>query len=261
MLRTQQPPTGIKPYGAGGSGSGGTQTQVYQLDLNNAKQMLNNIASEQGFGGKFTAADYREFMNDYNKKAKSLPSKYGPGFQQQSVFNPSDFARDWLWTNKNVADKTARGAALTSLNDLRALNDANGLNFKPEYLQGLVKQIATGKETLESVRVKMNQQAVARNYPWLADLHSLNPNASVRDLLSPEIGTIASVLEVDDSQVSLSDPLLGRVTAANGQKVALSRWDLEQAAMNDPRWQKTQAANVKARDAATGLARAFGFGI
>lgn len=263
------PATGMQAYGTTAKE---TPPQVQHIDLNSAKQILNKVAMDQGFTGKFTASDYNTFMKEYNAKAAYLPQTYkkvnGVMQMQPSMFSGTDFANNWLWAHSNITDKTAKGAALNNITMLTQIAKNNGLIKSPAEIQAAAKDIAVGGKSLEDFKIAWGNEAVdpitGGQYQMLANRMSSAPGATVRDLLSPYINQVASVLEVDPNEIDIHDNLIKQALGTgvvDGKNTSMSLYDVKLAAMNDPRWQKTQAANTVARDAAVGLARAFGFGV
>lgn len=253
---------------SGGYGLYNTPPQVYHIDQTGAQSALNIAALQNGYAGKFTAKDYNQFMNDYNAAAARNPASYrvinGVQYMQPSSFTPTDFTKHWLWAHANVSDPNLRGDAATTLSQLQAIAANNNLPLSQMEIQAAAKNVLNGTGTIDSYKQQWGQMAVSKYYPSLSDRMQATPGATVRDLLDPYISTIANTLELSPSQISLNDPLLHAAMGnggTDGKDTSLSMFQLQQAAMNDPRWQKTSTANKYAADAAVAVARGFGFGV
>ena len=75
---------------------------------------------------------------------------------------------------------------------------------------------------------------------------------------------LAKTWEMDEKDISMDDPIVMsymHYAGADGKGQQPSRYDLLLKAKSDRKYQSTQEANENARDAAVGLARAFGFGV
>lgn len=252
--------------GGGGSPAPQAQVQYQKIDTNTARMMLQQAATAQGYGGQITAQMVNEFKNKFNAAAAQSKTIYNPdGTTQYSAFDKDDFTKTWLWSNVSFDDKTARGTAVETLTALKTLARNNGLVRSEAELQATAKWIALGKATLDEVKIKWGQEAVDKYYPMLRDRYAQTPGVTVRDLMSPWLSTISSELEIPESDIGFDDPLilraLGKGGGVDGKDTSMSLYDLKLAAMDDPRWEKTSKANTYARDAATELARAWGFGI
>jgi hypothetical protein len=84
------------------------------------------------------------------------------------------------------------------------------------------------------------------------------------DLLNPAVNAIAKWLEIDPNSIDLTNPYLdkyARPDGAAGKTAMPSMADFITSLKNSPDAEKTTWANEAARGAATGLARAMGFGI
>jgi hypothetical protein len=82
--------------------------------------------------------------------------------------------------------------------------------------------------------------------------------------VQPYISELAKVLELPIDSIDLNNPYLQKAIRPDGtagKLPMLSIPDFTRMLMETPEWQNTKDANFKARDAATGLGRAFGLGV
>ena len=84
------------------------------------------------------------------------------------------------------------------------------------------------------------------------------------DILDPAINLISKWLEIPKGDIGLNNQYLEKYARPDGVAGKLgmpSLYDLELQLKNSPDAEKTSWANESARQGATGLARAMGFGI
>lgn len=264
------PAIGTQPYGAGGANL--PQQTIYTIDANGAKALLQKQARGSGLDTQFSTADINAFKNEYNaqaaKQAQTSITKVVNGKNvttyQPSAFSANDFADQWLWARTDMGDPKLAGQALSALQSVQAIVKGNGLDHVSDIeIKNLAKQVASGVLKIGDVQTEMGQQA-AMYYPQFADRLAKNPTATVSDLAKPYISNMATRLELDPATISLSDPTLDKALRPDGTagKVAsMSLADFNMSLMNDKRWENTTAANDAARSSATGLLRAFGYGV
>lgn len=265
-----------------------TSTVKTKLTANTALEIMNLAAQEAGYIGKFTTADVKQFMKEFDaeqnlqieKVITSSASKLTPGAgkgavdktisstaktEYPSFFNPAQFTSDWVWGKINFGDeKTLGSKSLGILAQVRGLVDKfNIFGVADNEIRDAAKQIAMGKTTLANYTVEL-QKVAAREYPQFADRFAKDPTLTTYDIASPIIKMLAKTWEVEEADVTMDNPLVMSYTnysGPDGKGVAPSRYELLLKAKKDPKYQLTQQANEDARDAATGLARAFGFGV
>jgi hypothetical protein len=265
-----------------------TSTVKTKLTANTALEIMNLAAQEAGYTGKFTTADVKQFMKEFDAEQKlqiekvitSSASKLTPGAgkgavdktissttktEYPSFFNPAQFTSDWVWGKINFGDeKTLGSKSLGILAQVRGLVDKfNIFGVADNEIRDVAKQIAMGKTTLANYTVEL-QKVAAKEYPQFADRFAKDPTLTTYDIASPIIKMLAKTWEVEEADVTMDNPLVMSYTnysGPDGKGVAPSRYELLLKAKKDPKYQLTQQANEDARDAATGLARAFGFGV
>ena len=125
------------------------------------------------------------------------------------------------------------------------------------------KQIAMGEKTIQDYNVEL-QQIASKEYPQFADRFAKDPTLTTFDIASPVIGMLAKTWQMDPKTIKMDNPYVMsylNYAGPDGKGKQPSYYDLLMKAKNDPKYDLTEEANENARDAATGLARAFGFGV
>lgn len=278
----------LAAVGLGGGESGKSiSSEAIKLTTTSAKQLLQTIAGDIQFTGKFSKEDIAEFIAAYNKKANEqldtvvrearetiksgktgdisetvkniITTKY------PSFFDPKTFTKDYIWSKVNFADEKALGAkSLDALTEARRIVEAFNLSSISEIeIQQAAKQIASGKITVDDYKTQLAAKA-AIEYPQYSDRFKITPNATTADFASPVLDAVAKVWGVDKSTLKLSDPFIDSLLRPDGTagKVApKTAGEATMLAMMHPNRDKSPAGIQDAKTAATELARALGFGI
>lgn len=265
-----------------------TSTTKTKLTANTALQIMTLAAEDAGYSAKFTTADVNQFIKEFDaeqdrqiqKVITSSASKLTPGAtagavdktisstattEYPSFFDAGRFTSDWVWGKVNFGDeKTLGSKSLGILAQVRGLVDKfNIFGVADNEIRDVAKQIAMGKTTLANYNVEL-QKVAAKEYPQFADRFAKDPTLTTYDIAEPIIKMLAKTWEMDEADITMDNPLVMSYTnysGPDGKGVAPSRYELLLKAKKDPKYQLTQQANEDARDAATGLARAFGFGV
>lgn len=275
--------------GSMGSGAGTTSSaQAIKLTEVSAKQLLDSIAADIQYTGKFTKAELAAFVAAYNKKANeqletvvktvkessggtttgkeataaitSILSTSFPNF-----FDPKQFTKDYIWGKVNFGETATLGAkSLEALQTARGIaKDFNLSNYSEIEIQTAAKKIAKGELTQDQYKAQLAQIAKLE-YPQLAARFDSTPGATTRQLYSPIINAVANVWEVDPSTLDINDPFIDslvRPDGVTGKLPSKSVGEATQLAMMHVNFDKTKKANDAAAQGATSFARALGWGV
>jgi hypothetical protein len=250
-----------------------------QYDQQSADALLNVTARGIGFDiNKLSAADRVDFASKVAAAAKEsgkvTTKKTTQGGLESvtspSTFNAATFAEQYLWAKVNIGDaKNLPTKALTSLNAIRALSMANGLtSVSPAEMTRMAIDVASGNTTIDALKLEFSNKA-AIEYPIYAERLKANPGVTVTDLVSSKINAISKWWEVDPQSFNLGDGsdaanILDkaiRPDGATGKAPEMSNADFVTVLKNHPKAEATMWANDAARQSATGIARAMGFGV
>lgn len=252
----------------------GTSISYTEYDELTANALLNKISKKIGFNvNALTPEDKTEFFNKLQAEAKTsgktVTRKAKDGGIEQvttpSLFDAASFTESFLWAKVNLGDTTKLpSTAINTIAGLKSLLRAyNITNLSQKEINQLGVDLASGAQSLDTIRVRYQQQAM-KDYPALADRFAANPNLTVRDVFEPILNTVAKLWEVDPESLDLNDPnieKLARPDGVLGKSGPASVAEAYNFAINHPNFEKTLKAQDMARDAATGVARAMGFGI
>ena len=265
-----------------------TSTSVTRLTYDIAKTLLQKTMEQIGFTGKLSAADIKDFMQKFetaqNKQIQKVittsSGKVVPGATPEatkkvmestarqefpSLFDPAEFTKDYIYTKIDFKNEATLGAKqLDALGDVRGLiNKFQLLGVADADMRVAAKAIAMGKKTLADYTVEL-QQIAKREYPQFADRFNMDPTLTTYDIASPVINMLAKTWQKDPKEIKMDNPYVMsylNYAGPDGKGKQPSYYDLLLKAKNDPQYELTEEANESARDAAVGLARAFGFGV
>ncbi len=148
------------------------------------------------------------------------------------------------------------GRAGSNLEDLRKTARANGLDLDKAF-GGQIKSWLQNIERGEDVDTyKRIIRGVAKL--GLPDKVGalMDQGVDLQAVYEPYRRQMATLLEVNDDQINLDDPLL---RSAIGPDKEMSIYDFKRAVRKDPRWQYTDNAREEVSDVALKVLRDFGF--
>lgn len=274
---------------SGGPKSGiSSSTAVTKLTFQSAKAMMQKAAEDADYMGKFSKADVEEFMREFDIKQNSMIAKTITSSGSKStapvtageatktventakqefpsLFKPDEFASDFIWKKINFKDEASLGAkSLDALAKVRGIVQSfQLLGVSDAEAKIAAKQIAMGKKTEADYTVEL-QKLAKKEYPQFADRFATDPTLTTYDIASPVINMLAKTWQVEPKTIKMDNPYVTkwlRYAGPDGKGVQPSYNDLLIQAKNDPKYELTTEANENARDSATSLARAMGFGV
>jgi hypothetical protein len=263
-------------------------TSVTKLTTESARALMETAAEAADYMGKFSNADVAQFMREFDAEQKLQVAKVVTTTAQKttvgatagavdktaattakteypSYFKPTEFASDWVWSKINFKDEKTLGTkSVTALSQVRNIIDQfQLLGVSDAEAKIAAKQIAMGKKTIADYTTELQQVAI-REYPQFADRFKLDPTLTTYDIASPVINMVAKTLEMDPKTVKMDHPVVlayTRYAGADGKGEAPSYYDLLLRTKQLPEYQKTQQANNEARDSASSLGKALGYGL
>lgn len=252
----------------------GTSISYTEYDELTANALLSKVSKKIGFDiANLTDADKTEFFTKLQQEAKTsgktVTRKAKDGGVEQvttpSLFDAASFTESFLWAKVNLGDTTKLpSSAISSIAGVKSLLRAyNITNLSQKEINQLGVDLVSGAQSLDTIKVRYQQQAM-KDYPALADRFAANPNLTVRDALEPILNTVAKLWEVDPESLDLNDPNIEKLARPDGVLGKSGPATVAEAynfAINHSNFDKTMQGQGLARQAATGVARAMGFGI
>jgi hypothetical protein len=262
--------------------------QAIKLTPVAARQLLDQFARDIQYPGKFTKKDLDLFVKEYNKSAnaqletvvRAAKEQITPGASEgearkvvsnllstsyPNFFNPETFTKDFIWSRINFADEASlTGKSLAALQRARGIvNQYGKYIIAPIELENYAKRIARGEISDVEFVAELNQKA-ARDYPNLANRLSSTPGATPKSLVQNYINYMAEKLEMDANMIDLDHPYIQkaiRPDGPGGSQPMMSIPDFDRLLEFSPEIEGTTKSIDRARQAATSLARAMGFGV
>ena len=277
----------------GGSDKSNTATSAtykdyVKLNYQAAKTLLQQVAEDIQYTGKFTPEEIKAFVelfsDESNKQietvVKSAREKVTPGATAEDIkqavynvittktlsfFDPKRFASDYLWGKINFKDEAALGGkAIGNLQQVRGLvKDFNLFGISDAEIQKAAKDISMGKMSLNDYKSLLREQAKLQ-FPSLAARFDATPDATTKDFALPIMKVIADEWEVDVNTVGFDNPLVESWAipkVVDGKMIQPSVAEIRAAARKSPNWEYTTKANELGRQSATSLIRALGGGV
>lgn len=128
-----------------------------------------------------------------------------------------------------------------------------------DWYTNAMRRVAEGKATLESLQAEIRDKAKSKYAP-VAD--KIDQGQTTRDALGSYVASYASLLEVEDGDVDLNDPLLQKAWGGvddQGKPKAMSVYDFETEIRKDPRWRETGNGRRETISLAQGFLESLGF--
>jgi len=250
-------------------------TSYVGYDKASADATLNLVAKDIGFDlTQLTDADREAFLTSISEEAKNsgkvIQKTANAGGMETittpTTFNAKTFAENWLWAKVNLGNPAKLPAkAVASLSTVKTILADNGINYLgPAEINKLAVDLASG--TTNETKIKTEYATIAaKNYPQLAERLLKNPGQyTVADLITPYVSAVAKWWEKDPATITITDDIIDKAVRPDGTAGKLpmmSVADFVNTLKNSPEAEKTSWAIDGARTAATGLARAMGFGV
>ena len=254
---------GSSSAGGGSGRSGGGASPAGSLQITGAKAAKDILkAKYKQYAGVTNLTD-AEFTKAYDKLVKAqteAPIKYGKQkirgkyytVQINDGVNAEDFFTEYVLNKINFGSEDIGGIASDNVTMAKEIAKMYGVSLSTAEVSSLAKGLTDQSMTADNVRKKMVERAKIK-YKALAN--DISETVGVQDLASDYISKMANVLELDASQIKLSD-----VDSALTGDSLMNLSEFERSLKNDERYKYTNEARGNAASFATNLAAIFGFG-
>lgn len=284
ILFAQMFPNGITANNESPNYSGTDKSKtVLKINKASARTLLEKARMDNQYLPAITEEDINEFIKKWDAAyaAQALTTSASGSHTETaagastsdsstvvksiSALDPITFASDFIWTKVDFGKEgTLGGKALGFIQQIRDfLGDNNITGFSDVEIQTAARGLTMGKSTFADFSAKMQERIILNN-PQFAQRLKDNPGSTIRSLAQPYLKMMADELELDEKGILLSDALLDKALRPDGTAGKLpmmSLPDFKRALLADPRYQATIKANESARQMATGMSSALGFGI
>jgi len=199
---------------------------------------------------------YTKKLNSAEKKAatKAVSTKSGDvtSTQYSGGLDKNQFLVSEIQKLPEFSTKKAQKASLTT-QSLADTIRANGLALPQSQIDQWTTDIQNGTN-IDVVKNKIRSIAANGMPDHIKQL--LNTGVDLESVYAPYKSTMAAVLEVPSTNITLNDPLL---RSAIGPDKEMSLYDFQKALRKDPRWQYTNNAKDEVSSSVTKVLQDFGF--
>lgn len=210
--------------------------------------------------GYYDANSFNAFYSSLQKLEKKYATRYSGSNTTQYSFNPSSFMNEYLQGLAPAIVSTGKfgGAARQAIDELASYADSMGLNYSPSVFAKDMQSVMAGDKSAEEIFTSYRDSAM-QVYSGFSDRLKQNAKLTMRDLATPYINTMASLLEVDPGTITLTNPTLqGALSTVEGKVKPISEFVKD--VKNMDAWKFTTNAKEEAVSLAKSFKQSFGFG-
>lgn len=164
----------------------------------------------------------------------------------------------WFGAKVGLQGDIMLGEAGDAFDKLHEIAYLNGGRYSTEWYRKAATSIVAGKATLASFEDQIRAGAAAR---YSAFSEQIKAGMNALDLAAPYLKSVASILELAESDVDLFNPHIAkamRVKQPGAESAAMPLWQFENEVRNDPLWRKTNNARESMMTIAHQVAKDFG---
>ena len=260
--------SGSIQQGSGGQGDGsGTYKYLTNMRDEQIDDLLQGTMNDL-LGAKPTAKELKEFRSILRNELANKPDVNvvaGTTQTRTAGVKPEDFTTEWVINKareKFKADPNAKfGGKIGELQtQLKQYANSMGVAVSDRDLFSRSLSVAAQKGTTADQMKDIRTQAAALYKPFAKRLME-DPDITVRDLASPYLNMMQTYWEQDSENLSLTDPTLLKAINGGQNGEPMSLWDFQKMLRSDQRFDYTMMARQEAATVATGLLKAFGYGV
>jgi len=152
------------------------------------------------------------------------------------------------------------GDAGTAYNQIFSLAYQNGQSFSKGWYQTNIRNVVSGKTSLEALEAQIRNQAASKYYAFA---NQIRAGQNVLDLAQPYISAVSQILELPQTDIDLHNKFINKamtskVAAGQQPGTQYPLWQFENDLRNDPLWKKTNNARESMFSVAHQVAKDFG---
>lgn len=251
-------------------GGGGGRTSFTDIDIQQYDKTLSDTLLDSTllstFGRKATDAEKNRFFKELNassqagtisktvtKDGKRVTTTTQKFDQQAFVDKYTGTVLEGMLKGQETVD--LGGEAGKIQDTLRKYSNDMGIIRSDRDILSDVRRVVKGEVTADDAAMEVRKQA-ASLYKNFADRLNTDPTVTVRDLMNPYIKLMADTFEQDMEGISLTNPTIQNVLAADKPP---SYGDFYKQLRGMSEFRNTTTAQKEATSFASGLASAMGF--
>lgn len=198
--------------------------------------------------------------NQINKKGQSskileraITYKMRDGWSDARV-------KAYLGSSVGMHGNEMYGEAGEAYDQVFALAYADGQHFSKSWYQSNIRNVVSGKTTIEALSAQIKNQAASKYYAFA---NQIRAGQTVMDLAQPYISAVSQILELPGTDIDLANKyvnkaMTSKVAAGQQPGTQYPLWQFENDLRNDPLWKKTNNARESMFSVAHQVAKDFG---
>lgn len=210
---------------------------------------------------------YAARLSQVKVRVGMMATEYGASMTSKALNSLAEKAYQLGWDDNQLRRQLATyvwytdgrmlGQAGQIETELRDYAASMGVKVSDSTILAQTRRAIKGVATVEEAMSSIRETAISA-FPHLAD--RLRQGETVEEIASPYKQTMASLLELNPTAITLSDPTLRGALAQKSDKgpVLQTLYDFEDSLRKDKRWLKTQNAQDAGIGVASGLLRDWG---
>ncbi len=214
-------------------------------------------------------ASWRQRVRAIYANVQALAGQMGVKTTWQHMWDIAEDALMMGWDNTQLRSALAKyltakdgvygGEAQDAKTQLEQYAYQMGIRLDQSSLNGWLKGILNGSKTVSGYKAYLQKMAI-QAFPTLAD--DIKGGLTVRDIASPYMQSMQSILEINGDALDLYDPTirsaLTNVNPETGKPELKPLWQFENDLRKDPRWLQTNNAREGLNGVAHQVLKDFG---
>lgn len=239
-----------------------SEKSAYYKQLNAAEKRYGSKGGSRGGSGSTSTSTTDAAGNTvYNETggSTSASTSIDMAFDKQSFLFEYSIG---LAQNYIKQGQVLGGQAGTNYQDLQDYSRNMGLTYSQgSLLDKTINSVVMGKDVI-AMKQEMRDHA-ANLYPPFADFLKTNKDKTIRDAVDQYVEVAAQMLDVPSTKIDLNDKAMQKLLNAqkDGQPYLKNKVEFMNDLRDDSRFQYGTYARTEAKDLASGLAKAMGFGV
>lgn len=225
------------------TGDPATYKQKYQANA----FALNQLAVSVGLGNMLYGSKPNSVLN------KAIAFKMRDGWSDARI-------KAYFGSMVKMHGNEMYGEAGEAYDQIFALSYANGIDHSNSWYQSQIRNVVSGKSTIETLTAEVRNAAAAKYYAFAPQIRA---GQNVMDLAQPYISSVATLLELPQTDIDLKNKYVAKAMTAKvpaGGQAATQYpiWQFENDVRSDPLWKKTNNARESIFGIAHQVAKDFG---
>jgi hypothetical protein len=188
--------------------------------------------------------------NNLLRSVRRASVQMGVGLSDDQIKTIASRAQTQGWDAATIGEQIASignvsgelGQAAQTIDKLKSYAYDYGIAYDDGWYQQATSSILEGKSTEENYQQQIKDMAKSR---YAGFVTQIDAGLAPRQIASPYIQSMASLLELDPNSIGLNDPTVSKALTSlddKGMPAPTPLWKFEQEILNDPRINTTKFA-------------------